>query len=60
MLALMYTAGFILPEHNPFLEEHIIYAVIMAGLILARSGRPLGLGGLWANTKLVRRYPILE
>ena len=39
MLALMYSAGFVPPEHNPFLDEHIIYAVIMIGLVMVRPGR---------------------
>ena len=60
MLGLMYSAGFILPEHNPFLDEHIIYAVIMVGLIVAGAGRHLGLGNMWAKTRLVHKYPILE
>lgn len=60
MLALMYTAGFILPEHNPFLDEHIVYAVIMIGLAATAAGRTMGLGGWWAKIPLVKRYPILE
>ncbi len=60
MLVLMYTAGFLPPQQNPFLDQHGIYAVIMVGLIVARPGRLLGLGGYWARTRLVKRYPILE
>lgn len=60
ILALMFTAGFILPEHNPLLDEHIIYAVIMIGLATNAAGRTMGLGRLWAEIPLVRRYPILE
>ena len=60
MLTLMYTAGFILPEHNLFLDEHIVYAVIMVGLIMAGSGRYLGFGGWWSTTRLVERFPVLK
>ena len=60
MLGLMYTAGFILPEHNPFLDEHIIYAVIMIGTAVTAAGSTMGLGRWWAATPVVRRYPILE
>ena len=60
MLVLMYTAGFMPPANNPFLDEHIIYAVIMIGLIIVKPGRHLGFGSWWANTRLVRRYGILE
>jgi len=60
MLGLMYTAGFILPENNPVLDEHIIYAIIMIGLMVGHGGYRLGFGSWWANTRLVRRYPVLE
>jgi thiosulfate dehydrogenase [quinone] large subunit len=59
MVTLMYTAGFILPEHNPFLDEHIINAVIMVGLIVTGGGY-LGVGNIWAKTRIVRRFPILK
>ena len=60
MLLMMYTAGFLPPDNNPFLDEHVIYTVIMIGLVVVKPGRYLGLGGWWANTGLVRRFPILE
>ncbi len=60
MVMLMYTAGFIFPEHNPFMDEHIVYAIIMIGLTVTGAGRYLGLGGIWTKTKLVKKYPILE
>ncbi|MDO8443263.1 MAG: hypothetical protein Q7S81_03365 [bacterium] len=60
MMLFMYTAGFIPPQNNPFLDEHFIYAVIMIGLSLSHSGRWLGFGGWWKNTQLVQKFPILE
>jgi thiosulfate dehydrogenase [quinone] large subunit len=60
MLTMMYTAGFILPEHNPVLDDHIIYAVIMIGLVVSNPGYRLGLGRWWGKTKLARKYPALE
>lgn len=59
MLALMYSAV-IPPEHNPFLDDHIIYAVIMIGLTLVPSGQWLGLGKWWTGTRPVRKYRFLE
>ena len=56
----MYTAGFILPEHNPIIDEHIVYAIIMLTLAATGAGRYLGLGKVWAKTNLVKRFPILE
>lgn len=60
MLALIYAAGYIWPEHNPFLDEHSVYAIALAGVALAHAGRTWGLGGWWARTALVRRFPVLE
>lgn len=59
MLLLMYTAGSILPEHNPFLDEHLVYAVILVGLIVTGAGRPLGLGGWWVETRVAKRFRFL-
>lgn len=60
MLALIYAAGFIWPEHNPFLDEHIVYAIVLVGVVLARAGRTWGAGVWWARTAPVRRFPVLE
>ena len=59
MLLLIYSAGYILPEHNPFLDEHIVYAVIMIGLTVVPSGHWLELGKWWSDTRLVKRYRLL-
>jgi len=34
------------PENNPFLDEHIVYMIILIGLAMAKSGQWLGLGRL--------------
>jgi thiosulfate dehydrogenase [quinone] large subunit len=60
MLVLMYTAGFLPPQHNPFLDDHLIYALIMIGLTVTKSGYWLGLGKWWSRIKIVERYPILS
>ena len=59
MLVLMYSA-LMLPENNPVLDDHIIYAVIMLGLAIANPGYHLGLGRWWGRTRLVKRFPVLE
>ena len=60
MMLLMYTAGFMPPASNPFLDNHLIYAVVFVGLALSHSGHSLGLGAWWKNTKLVQKCKILE
>lgn len=59
MLLLMYSAV-VLPEHNPILDDHIIYALIMLGLAIANPGYSLGLGRWWGKTRLVKKFPVLE
>ena len=60
MLALMYTAIGLFPANNPFIDEHIIYILILIVLILTNSGQYLGFGKWWANTSLVQKYKFLK
>ncbi len=60
MVILIYSAGFLPPEHNPFVDYHVIFAILFVGFILTNSGHYLGLGKYWSNTKLVKKYPYLE
>ncbi len=59
MLLLMYSAV-MLPEHNPVVDDHIIYAVIMLGIAIANPGYHLGIGRWWGRTRLVNKFPVLE
>lgn len=43
------------PDSNPFLDDHLVYAVVLVVLALLGAGRTLGLGRPWADTPLVRR-----
>ncbi|MFC7382263.1 hypothetical protein [Sphaerisporangium rhizosphaerae] len=45
---------------NPFVDEHIIYAIVLAGLALAGAGDTLGIGRWWSGTAIVRRHPVLK
>lgn len=60
MYVMFYTAGFIPPEHNPFIDEHIINAVIMVGLFYTVPSTKWGLGRWWQRQGLVRRFSILK
>lgn len=55
MLTLMWTAS-LPPENNPFMDDHIIYALVLVGLALVGAGNTLGLGRWWSQTSLVQRY----
>ena len=59
-MLIFYTASAMWPENNLFLDDHLVYAVILAGLAFAGAGRYLGLGNWWRKIDLVRKYPILQ
>jgi thiosulfate dehydrogenase (quinone) large subunit len=59
LLVLMWAAGLPL-ETNPFLDEHLVYAIVLAGLALSGAGDVWGIGARWGRTSLVRRLPILK
>lgn len=55
MVTLMWTAS-LPPENNLFMDDHIIYALVLVGLALVGAGNTLGLGHWWSQTSLVQRY----
>lgn len=59
LLALIYTAA-LPPANNPFLDEHIVYAVVLIGLAFTHAGRTWGLGLRWISTPLVQHHRWLE
>jgi len=48
------------PENNPFVDDHIIYALVLVVLALTAAGNTWGLGERWGRTRLVQRFPILK
>jgi thiosulfate dehydrogenase [quinone] large subunit len=58
LLVLMWSASFP-PQNDLFLDDHIIYALVLLGLAVVGAGNTLGFGRWWTNTSLVRRYPWL-
>ena len=59
LLVMMWTVV-LPPENNVFMDDHLVYAVVLIGLALVGAGDTLGLGKIWGNTRLVRTYPILK
>ena len=59
-LTIFYTATAIWPEHNPFLDEHVVYSVLLVALVLLGAGSYLGFGDRWNRTRLVQRLPFLK
>jgi thiosulfate dehydrogenase [quinone] large subunit len=48
------------PEHNPFIDEHIIYAIILVMIPFARADERLGLADQWKKLGIVKKFPILQ
>ena len=59
-MVLFYTASAIWPENNPFIDDHIVYIIALAGIAYVGAGRYLGLGRWWETTGPARRYPLLR
>ncbi|MEU8118076.1 hypothetical protein AB0C21_05130 [Spirillospora sp. NPDC049024] len=59
-LLVMMWAAVLPPENNPFMDDHLVYALLAVGLALVSAGDTLGLGRWWAGTPLVRRLPFLK
>ncbi|GAA4093343.1 MULTISPECIES: hypothetical protein [Actinomadura] len=60
LLLVMMWSAVLPPENNPFMDDHLIYAVLLVGLALVSAGDTLGLGRWWGRTALVRRLPALK
>jgi thiosulfate dehydrogenase [quinone] large subunit len=58
LLLLMWSSA-LPPANNPIIDDHIVYMFTLIGLALANAGQWYGLGKWWANTPLVKRFPIL-
>lgn len=59
LLVLMWAAELPL-ANNPFMDDHIVYAIVLIGLALANAGNTLGIGTWWSKTYVVRHYPIFK
>ena len=58
LLVLMWSASFP-PSDDLFLDNHIIYALVLLGLAVVGAGNTFGLGRRWTDTTMVRRHPWL-
>jgi len=59
LLVLMWTAV-LPPDNNPFLDDHIVYALVLIALAVAGAGHTLGLGSYWERMGLVKRFSFLK
>ncbi|MBC9821191.1 hypothetical protein [Terrabacter sp. MAHUQ-38] len=59
-LMLMMWSAALWPENNPFMDDHLIYALVLVLLLLGKAGHTFGLGRAWESLHLVQRFPVLK
>jgi len=59
LMVLMWSAV-LPPANNPFLDDHIIYALVLAILALSHAGATFGFASTWERMDAVRRFEILR
>ena len=59
LLFLMWTAV-LPPENNPFMDDHLVYAMVLVALALVSAGRTVGLGVAWERLPFVQRHGWLK
>jgi thiosulfate dehydrogenase [quinone] large subunit len=59
LLVLMWTAV-LPPENNPFMDDHLVYAMVLVALALVGAGRTVGLGAAWERLSFVQRHGWLK
>ncbi len=59
MMLLMWLAV-LPPEHNPFMDEHIIYAFLFLAIGFSEAGDFYGFGKKWKKLSLVKKYRCLK
>ena len=60
LLLVMMWSAVLPPANNPFMDDHIIYALVLVVLVLASAGHTLGFGRTWEKMAIVQRYGILK
>ncbi len=59
LMVMMWTAV-LPPASNPFMDDHLIYAAVLAVLALVGAGDTFGLGRAWKRLAIVQRFPWLQ
>ena len=60
LLILIYLASAVWPDYHPFLDDHIIYAIVLIGVLNADKKQVWGLGKRWRNLKIVEKNKIFQ
>jgi thiosulfate dehydrogenase [quinone] large subunit len=59
LMVMMWSAA-LAPETNPFMDDHLVYALTLIVLALMGAGRFIGLGRQWEQLSVVRRHGWLK
>ena len=59
LMVLMWTAV-LPPANNPFMDDHLIYAMVLVVRALLGAGGTLGLGKVWERLPIVERFGFLK
>lgn len=60
LLMLLMWLAVLPPEHNPVIDEHIIYGLLLITFTFIPVGEYLGFGKQWKKMSIVKNHPILE
>lgn len=58
MLMMMWSAV-LPPANNPVLDDHVVYSVVLLGVMATNSSQVWGLGKWWQQQEVVKKMPIL-
>jgi thiosulfate dehydrogenase [quinone] large subunit len=58
LVVLMWSAS-LPPANDVFMDDHLIFALLLIGLAMIGAGRTFGLARLWTQTSVVERFPWL-
>lgn len=59
LLVMMWSAV-LPPANNPFMDDHLIYALVLGLLAFLGAGKTFGLGKMWERLPFVRDHGILK
>ena len=59
VLLMMMWSAVLPPENNPILDDHIVYSVVLLGILVTNGNQVWGLGKWWQSQDLVKKFPVL-
>ena len=60
LLMLSIRLALLVPETNPVVDEHLVYALALVALASVPAARRFSLAGWWRSLPLVQRVPTLR